>query len=125
MLILELFELENIMQQQASNREKGIKFMLNQCRQKCYVNKTKQTDQKCLDECREYHYPRVLKFCKLKCDSYTKKQTDPEFLDECRKECISKFYPQISEKLLASENNLYDESTELSLMADTLDAMFF
>lgn len=93
MLILELFELENIMQQQASNREQGIKFMLNQCKEKCYSYKTKRTDQECLDKCYEKY--------------------------------VSKLYPQISEKLLASENNLYDESTKLSLMADTLDAMFF
>ncbi|WP_264686874.1 hypothetical protein [Wolbachia endosymbiont (group B) of Rhopobota naevana] len=93
MLILELFELENIMQQQASNREQGIKFRYNQCKEKCHSYKTKRTDQECLDECYEKY--------------------------------VSKLYPQISEKLLASENNLYDESTELSLMADTLDAMFF
>lgn len=81
------------MEQQASNKEKGIKFRYNQCNQKCHSYKTKRTDQECLKECY---------------DKY-----------------VSELYPQISEKLLASENNLYDESTELSLMADTLDAMFF
>ncbi len=93
MLILILFKLKNIMEQQASNKEKGIKFRYNQCKQKCHSYKTKRTDQECLDECYEKY--------------------------------VSKLYPQISEKLLASENNLYDESTKLSLMADTLDAMFF
>lgn len=119
------------MEQQASNREKMVKFILNQCHQKCYINKTKQTDQKCLDGCREYHYPKVLKLCKLKCGSYAQEQTDPEFLDECRKECISKFYPQkptLGEKLAASENNLYDESEKLLLIVDEIhnqDPMYF
>ncbi|WP_246038721.1 hypothetical protein [Wolbachia endosymbiont of Leptopilina clavipes] len=81
------------MEQQASNKDIGIKFRQDQCKQKCHSYKTKLTDQECLDKCYEKY--------------------------------VSKLYPQISEKLLASENNLYDESTKLSLMADTLDAMFF
>lgn len=57
-----------------------------------------------------------------------KKWTDPDCLNKCLDKYSSevfKPYSQVSEKLLASENNLYDESTKLSLMADTLDAMFF
>ncbi|MBR9983163.1 MAG: hypothetical protein KFE24_01410 [Wolbachia endosymbiont of Homalodisca vitripennis] len=96
MLILTLFKLKNIMEQQASNKEKGIKFRWDQCRQKCHSYKTKRTDQECLDKCYEKY--------------------------------VSKLYPQISEKLLASENNLYDESEKLLLIANEIhnqDAMFF
>ncbi|UIP91381.1 hypothetical protein IYZ83_004390 [Wolbachia pipientis] len=57
--------------------------------------------------------------------STQKKWTDPDCLNKCYEKYVSKLYPQISEKLAASENNLYDESTKLSLMADTLDGMFF
>ncbi|CAQ54808.1 MULTISPECIES: hypothetical protein [Wolbachia] len=96
MLILILLKLKNIMEQQASNKEKGIEFRYNQCNQKCHSYKTKRTDQECLDKCYEKY--------------------------------VSKLYPQISEKLLASENNLYDESEKLLLIANEIhnqDAMFF
>ncbi|MGL9757987.1 MAG: hypothetical protein ACR5LA_03890 [Wolbachia sp.] len=94
MLISILFKLKNIMEQQASNKEKGIKFRWNQCRQKCHSDK--KTDPECLEECNQRYSSEVFK---------------P--------------YSQISEKLAASENNLYDESTKLSLMADALDAVPF
>ncbi|AZU37343.1 hypothetical protein BBB02_01885 [Wolbachia endosymbiont of Bemisia tabaci] len=95
MLISILFKLKNIMEQQASNKEKGIEFRYNQCKQKCHSYKTKRTDQECLDKCYEKY--------------------------------VSKLYPQISEKLLTSENNLYNEnkSTKLPLMADILDVVPF
>lgn len=56
------------------------------------------------------------------------KRTDQECLDKCYEKYVSKLYPQISEKLLASENNLYDESEKLLLIANEIhnqDAMFF
>lgn len=84
------------MEQQASNKEKGIKFRQNQCKEKCYIHTKKWKDPDCLNKCLDKHSSEVFKL-----------------------------YSQISEKLEASENNFYDESTKLSLMADTLDAMFF
>ncbi|WP_264682889.1 MULTISPECIES: hypothetical protein [unclassified Wolbachia] len=84
------------MEQQASNKDRGVKFRQNQCKEKCYIHTKKWTDPECVDKCIQRHSSEVFK---------------P--------------YSQVSEKLLPNANNLYDESTELSLMADTLDAMFF
>ncbi|MCA7010215.1 hypothetical protein [Wolbachia endosymbiont of Tribolium confusum] len=84
------------MEQQASNKDIGIKFRQNQCKQKCYI--------------------------------HTKKWTDPDCLNKCLEKYVSKLYPQISEKLLASENNLYDESEKLLIIADGIhnqDPMYF
>ncbi|WP_410542413.1 hypothetical protein [Wolbachia endosymbiont of Tetranychus urticae] len=51
------------MEQQASNKEKGIEFRYNQCKQKCHYYKTKRTDQECLDKCYEKYvsklYPQI------------------------------------------------------------------